>query len=316
MGQPELNDPELWISAEIEHFLHEFQSIPIRPPGANASVSVHAPYMLLSTSLLDHPDAAHKLKEPNRDRLERVRAARSAAGPDLQALFARYFYDPDGHESSLARGRARLKDIQVFLQEAVDLGLVRSEKLPAQLDDRDLRAWLKRYGIGVDCSGFVQQVLQRLQVKNLAQGNPLALPQAEWDPPLLRCPWVYRMLSGLSPSGFQFFTPVRTLAEARPGDILVNAWHMRILIQTTSTAGSAIVLKLAESTSGIDFPSGYTQEDFDIGPRIIEVQYPQPTEPAAAQIPLRKPETQTDFQADEAESSYLIGRFCFLSSMA
>ncbi len=282
----------------IRRFVRRFQQIEVRLT-SGAPAHVHAPYMLLSTSLLDNPLVFERMKERNRARLERVRAARAAAGPELQALFERHFWDTEGREVNLARGRAEMDAIQALLQEALDLGLIPGQQ-GGQPDGIDLRAWLKTYGIGLDCSGFVQQTLQHLRSACMEGCGP--------EIPLLRCPWVYRALSASGPRPSQFFTPIGLPCEAHPGDILVNPAHMRILMRLE--AGSdGLIFHLAESTSASDIPNGHTREETDIGPRVIQVKYAQPARPISAQAPLWKRETQDTFQPSENESTYIIARY-------
>lgn|GEM_PF-3953926 len=288
---PMTTDHDSQVAAEILRFLRAFQQIEVR--STDGLLRVHPPYMLQSTSLLDQPEVFTHMQAHHRLRLERVRAARAAASPPLQALLSRHFYDANGKETGLSRGRAEPHAIRALLQEALELGLA-----PSQPGGVSLRAWLKTYGVGVDCSGFVQQALSRLRA---------AFPAAAMaEIPLLRCPWVHRALTS-RPQTSQLFDPAGPPCAARPGDILVNPGHMRIVVQK-ELAQDGLVLHLAESTSASDIPAGWTVEDSDIGPRLIQVVYPLPDLPISAQTPHGKSEWQTHFQPDQKERTYVLGR--------
>ena len=70
--------------------------------------------------------------------------------------------------------------------------------------------------------------------------------------------------------------------------------------------GSA-VFDLAESTSARDIPKGREAEESDIGPRMIQVQYPDPERPICEQSPVQQgPEER--FTPGSDESSYILAR--------
>lgn len=70
--------------------------------------------------------------------------------------------------------------------------------------------------------------------------------------------------------------------------------------------GSA-AFDLAESTSARDIPKGREIEENDIGPRMIQVHYPEPERPICEQSPAQMgPEER--FTPGSDESSYILGR--------
>jgi hypothetical protein len=306
------------ITAEIYRFVRAFQNIEVAIQSANtlALVYVHVPYMLLSIDLLDNPSVFQNLNERSQIRLQKVSEARAAASPPIQALLARHFYDNTGREKYIARGRAELKNIQTLLQEAANLGLIPSQQEGSVPNGFDLRKWLKKYGIGVDCSGFVRQTLQYLQNTILAGAPPLTDKQKEPEVPFLRCPWVFRMLSENTQAPAQTFARILLPMHAMPGDILVNHRHMRIVIKTEMVQEDGIIFHLAESTSASDIPTGCIHQEDDIGPRIIQVKYQNPDQPISLQTPLWKKESQETFQPEENENTYLIGRYLTLRSFS
>lgn len=301
------------ISAEIIRFVGEFQAIAIRvstqPIVEEVYASVHPPYMLQSVSLLDDPAKFQRLKERHRIRLQRVRKARETAPDDVKEFLHRQFYDQDGRAKHIASGRATLAEIRTLLQAAVDQGFVSALRGKKHPDGHDLRKWLKTYGVGIDCSGFVQQVLQRLvDVHRLEMGN-VSHREADPDLPFLRCQWVYAAIRERAEETARLFMRVSTPAQARPGDILVSRQHMRIVADIDIGADDGVIFTLAEATSASDIPAGQIREETDIGPRIIQIQFAKPDQPIAEQTPLRKRLIDDMFQADEAENAYVIGRY-------
>lgn len=285
-------------------------TVPADESGAPVTVQVHTPYMMQTVSILEHEDAFARLRPRHRARLLRVREAREAARPDIRAYLHEQFYDCDGRERSLAKGRASAEDIQAFLQGAVERGLVPPRQGRAYLDARDLRGWLRRFGVGVDCSGFVQHALTSLVVASYAAAG--RLPGEEDDTGFVRTGWVYREASAASPEVDNRFKPVSVPAEARPGDVLVNPSHVRIVMHATVGPNGSLVLDLAESTSARGVPCGLQTAEADIGPRPIEVMYPEPTQPVREQVPLLRLPGEDTFQAEAQEAQYVLGRYCAL----
>ena len=50
-------------------------------------------------------------------------------------------------------------------------------------------------------------------------------------------------------------------------------------------------------------------EEADIGPRLIEVRYPEPERPVGEQTPLRRCPGEGTFQAAVEEKRYVFGRY-------
>jgi hypothetical protein len=301
-----------FLAAEINRFVREFQAIGVRVTPENAKerifAFVHPPYMLQSVTLIDNGAKFEQLKEQHRARLQRVRKAREIASEAVRRFLDRQFYEKNGRERLIASGRAELAETKELLQKAVDRGLVsisRGKKYP---DGYDLRRWLKKYGVGIDCSGFVQQALRRLIEVSRAEVGKVADRESELDKGFLRCEWVYKNITGGARYGEQAFVEVSIPTKARPGDVVVSRSHMRIVVNVDVVKDGGIVFEVAESTSARDIPSGQTKEEADIGPRIIQVKYPKPNEPIAKQSPLKNRLVDDAFEEDRAESEYVIGR--------
>jgi hypothetical protein len=279
--------------------------------GATATVYVHTPYMMQSVSIIEDEAAFATLKARHQDRLRRVKAARDAAPREVRAFLQRQFYASDGSERTLAKGRASPEDVRVFLQEAADRGLVSPGEGRLHPDASDLRGWLRRYGVGVDCSGFVQHALNSLLAAcHAAAGWTDGAQEAVG---FVRAGWVYRQASADPAERDSRFRSVATPAEARPGDVLVSPGHIRIVIAAVTGAaagaGGGLVLDLAESISARGVPSGLAAEEADIGPRLIQVRYPEPERPVGEQTPLRRCPGEGAFQAAVEEKRYVFGRY-------
>jgi hypothetical protein len=232
-----------------------------------------------------------------------------------------------------------------LLQAAVDQGFVTTAEGKQSPCARALRAWLKHYGIGIDCSALVQHILTRLiKVGSLGitvakgiRGGALRVEHAKH--PHISCPsriftetqkvccakakanlekyqdyeigWmrtgpVYRELNN-DPPNSKLFERIETPAAARPGDILVKEGHIRLIVRPITTDDKNIVFELAESTSAWDFPKGQRTGEKDIGPRLIQVQYPKPNSPIRQQSP-RQLGPKERFTPDSDECSYILGR--------
>ncbi len=277
--------------------------------GADAPVAtahVHTPYMMQTVSIVADERALARLKPRHRERLRRAKEARDRARPEVRAYLQEQFHEADGHERDVAKGRASSEDVRALLQGAVDRRLVSPGGRRLHPDGKDLRAWLRRFGVGVDCSGFAQHALDSLVSASYAADG--RTPDEEDDTGFVRAGWVYRQVSAPSLEGASRFRPVATPAEARPGDVLVSASHIRVVVRA-AVPGSGLILDLAESTSASGVPCGLAAEEADIGPRLIQVMYTEPERPVEEQMPLlRRPEDDA-FEAEAQERAYVIGRF-------
>jgi cell wall-associated NlpC family hydrolase len=83
-----------------------------------------------------------------------------------------------------------------------------------------LRRWLKKYGVGIDCSGFVQQALRRLIEVSRAEVGKAADRESELEKGLLRCEWVYKNIMRDARYGERAFVEVPIPTKSRPGDVV------------------------------------------------------------------------------------------------
>jgi len=304
-------DWDAFAERHLRELLSAFQQIEVtlRPEGGGAPVTVrvHMPYMMQSVSILEDEAAVARLRPRHQDRLRRVKEARDAAPRGIKAYLRQQFHASDGRERAVAKGRASPEDVRAFLQGAVDRGLVSLGEGRLYPDGNDLRGWLRRYGVGVDCSGFVQHALHSLVAVSCAAVD--RTPGDQEDTGFIRAGWVYRQVSADPPVDGGRFTLVATLAEARPGDVLVSPVHIRIVVCVASGDGGGLVLSLAESTSARDVPCGLAEEEDDIGPRLVQVAYPAPGRPIAGQTPLRRCPGEGAFRQEAEERQHILGRY-------
>jgi len=316
--EPNQGEWDAFLSHHLCAFLGEFQALPVivgpRETDARSITHVHIPYMLQSTAIVDDPRAFRSLKPHHQARLLRVRHARESAPREVRMLLERHFYDDNGKERLLARGRARLDDVRRLLQDAVDRGLIPVPPGRPHLDGGDLRVWLKTYGIGVDCSAFVQQALSRLTGAGHAAIQGTAQQDRDHDVGWLRTFGVYADVMG-QPGRLDRFAHVSTPSQARPGDVLVKRGHMRIVARVEPSPDGSVVLHLAESISATGIPRGLAHPEADIGPRLIQIRYPDPNAPIERQTPFLKLPGRGQYEADETERAYVLGRLRTLERM-
>jgi hypothetical protein len=293
-----------WLKNEIDRFLDEFQAMAIAVAdqrGQAKVVRVHVPYMMQTVRIIDREDDFARLKVRHQRRLLRVKKARDNAPAEVKAFLRAQCYDSDGRENWIASGRADAQAIRRFLQAAVDAGLV-----DATAGSQALRAWLRQYGIGVDCSAFVQHALVRLVRSSRAAAGKAPGARDGSGLGFVRSGWVYRDVTE-SADG-DLFCHVPTPGAARPGDVLVKRGHMRLVTGSERTADGAAILHLVESISASGIPYGQVTVEVDIGPRRLQVKYPQPERRIGEQLPLHRAGESSPFKEDDEERLYVIGR--------
>jgi hypothetical protein len=218
------------IRLEIERFLARYQALRIEVMEQDADETVmarvHVPYMMGTVRWVAQPETLARQRARHRARLLRVKLARESAPPETQAFLARWLYDQDGDERLVAKGRSNPEDIRQLLQAAVDEGIVPLPTGQSRLTGERLRAWLQGYGIGVDCSAFVQHTLTYLLQTSLSAVGGTPDNQQDADVGWMRAAPVHRkLIEGREDCRFD---RVATPQDARPGDVLVSAGHSRI----------------------------------------------------------------------------------------
>ena len=303
----------LWndlLAQQIARLLGRYQRLPVsvRSAGGDAPIlHAHVPYMMQTVDILDRPGDLAALAPRHRRRLYRVLEARRNAPSGVAAFLAAQFRGPDGRERGVACGRGSAEDIRRLLQAAVDRGLVLAAGSQQTPTGSDLRAWLKRYGIGVDCTALCQHTLDELVRAALAAAGQRIKPGEGAGLDFLRTGWAYRDVSG-EPGSRDLFARVPTLGAARPGDIAVKPGHMRLVERVEPAPGGDLVLNMIESVSAHGIPCGQDAPEEDIGPRRLQVRYPHPERPIGEQNPSHKTGGIAKDAEDGTEQEYIIGR--------
>ena len=117
---------DAFLRKEIDRFLSEFQNMEtvIQEHGETRVVRVHVPYMLQTVTIIDREQDFARLRPRHQRRLLRVKNARDNAPAAVKSFLHAQFYNSDGSERPVAKGRADAQEIRRFLQAAVDRGSV------------------------------------------------------------------------------------------------------------------------------------------------------------------------------------------------
>jgi hypothetical protein len=306
-GTAPAHDPAEWnsfITGEIQDFLNEFQNIyvVVSPPDSDEMVFeiVHPPYYLNA-----------KYTENSVKRIEAAEAARKDAPAYVKSqLFKGGDMDKP---TALATGRSSMNQIREVLQGALDKGLIKPSGKKKYPDSKDLRAWLKKYGTGVDCSAFVQQALGRIMGSSYAAVGET--PDKKNKVGSIQSTAVLKDVKNELKKNDRF-EEVATPGEARPGDILTKKGHIRIVMSVQNSDDGGVIITYAEATSAKDVPSGESEKEADIGPRAFMVKYPAPDSAISDQMPLVKSLGDKKFRKSKGEKKYTLGRFKALDKFA
>lgn len=120
---------------------------------------------------------------------------------------------------------------------------------PQNITSAIVTGWLKKYGIGVDCSGFVTQAL------DYATTNVVGKDPHLGDAGVRE----YRNSGSLHGNGGQF-TKVDSPKEVRPGDTMWLEGHIRVVTRVgPGPDGKGIQMMIAESTPNAQLPASVAQ---------------------------------------------------------
>jgi cell wall-associated NlpC family hydrolase len=267
-------------SASLLDTLNQFQNIPIDVPGfqplppglqgpptpITVQVNVHAQYFINTATARAHFRAAR--------RTQRFRSIIRALARRGQMSVLRGSRGPRSAGRAVEYGKASPSDIKNFVEEAIRQDIIRryairrraitarqqlTDLAPAVLQAL-IQRWMRHTGVGVDCSGFVQQAMIRAReaerrmtsIANSIRGvfglPPVPLPPA--ISPVER-----------SAASFTRGARVRRPTDLRPGDAWVvrGGGHVRIVTnvrQVTPAGGSTTIeFDTAESSGGSTQPS-------------------------------------------------------------
>lgn len=214
----------------VEGFLAGWKAIPVRVGGQ--SVTVHPPYFI---------NVSEKSAAASKERMRLAEQHRAAAPAALRSLIneKRFLH---------ARiGKATTDKLCELLEAADAAGVLRTDATIGGQATRDnLRAFLKHYGLGVDCSAFVCQAINVLVglFKDATPADRIAQP--------------LETASGSLKGGVGAFERVSDPAQLCAGDTMWLSGHIRILAWA-ERRGDRIVFCTAESRSS---------NPRDIGPEV------------------------------------------------
>jgi hypothetical protein len=227
------------VAARLEKFLADFQNIPVKVAWQDdgekqeTTVHVHPPYFINTRK---YKNSKKRIEAAEKHRKQATGSAEKV--PVETSWFARH-------------GKSTPQEIQSILERALKAGKIPTPEGKTHPDGEDLRAWLVKYGIGVDCSGFVSQALMSVMAEVRAQAGEQGPTQE------------IKKGSGALKGGAAGFAKVNSPSELRPGDTMHTPGHIRILMGVENTE-EGVVFTTAESTSA----SG------DIGPNRAVWRYP------------------------------------------
>jgi hypothetical protein len=232
----------LQVEAEVEAFLDEFTSITVIVRWSEQTetqcvereeeVAVHPPYFM---NVPDRAQAAARTLQ----RHDAAVANRQAAVAGMRDFVTEISRSTARGGMGLGRalvGKSHPGDIQTILQNALDRNLVPAGAGRDRPDGEDLRNWLVRYGIGIDCSGFVSQALNR--VLEGVYGRPLEANER------------LNHGSGQLRGGARGFTQIQNTDELRPGDTMHIPGHIRVIMSTRRGEDGVMVFTTAEAHAG------------------------------------------------------------------
>jgi hypothetical protein len=233
---------EARVREELEGFLGSFSAITvtvrwIESTGTQSvprteEVAVHPPYFMNER---DRVGAHARTLE----RYDAALANRRAADRATRRLLREISQREGRGGMGIARakvGKSHPEDIRRILQAALDRNLVQGGAGRDRPNAEDLRNWLVRYGVGVDCSGFVSQALNR--VTERIQEGPLAAGEE------------LNRGAGSLRGGARGFTAVGDVSQLQPGDTMYIPGHIRIVTSVRHDEAGGTVFTTAESRAG------------------------------------------------------------------
>ena len=205
------------IRAELAGYLNRFANIPVTV--GSATVNVRPPYFI------------------NRDNERKRRALenRRNAPAEDRAIFE------DRSFAAARIGKGTIEQYTSILQRAVAGRRVQAGSGRTSPNAEDLRGWLVRYGLGIDCSGFVTQALNAAMQRVFGR-NP---NESERLDPL-------NVNSAALKGGSRGFSAIARPDQLRPGDTMHKEGHIRVITRVEVTGEGHVKFMTAESSSAQD----------------------------------------------------------------
>ncbi|GAA0504294.1 hypothetical protein [Deinococcus depolymerans] len=144
---------------------------------------------------------------------------------------------------AMLAGKASPDDMKAFTDNLVKVNPF--GKHPKNITASDITSWLKRYGIGVDCSGFVTQALDNATTTLTGV-----------DPKIGNENVRVNTGSGALKGGQGVFGRVMSPKSVKAGDTMWLSGHIRIVIKSgPAPDGKGIQMLIAESTPNEQMPA-------------------------------------------------------------
>ena len=262
-SESEDNEFDNLVQAELEGFFEEFSAIPVTVRWVEQTdtqcvprteeVAVHPPYFMNVTQGSRSTAAARTV-----ERYDAATGNRGDADRDTRRYLREVRTREDrggmGMPSALV-GKSSPEEIQTILQTAIDRNLIPTPAGQEHLTGADLRNWLVQYGIGVDCSAFVAQALNR--VMEQVYDSPLTD-----DETLRRSGRGTRNARSMTGDA-RGFSEVEA-DEVRPGDTMGIPGHIRIVTSVRQDDEGNTIFTTAEARAG---------GQADVGPDRAEWRY-------------------------------------------
>ncbi len=247
------------VRQELEDFLQEFQNITVtvtwgEDTGTQSvmhseEVAVHPPYFM---NVRDR-SGAHPRTLQRYDAAQAHRRAADRATRQLLNEISRREGRRGGMGAASARvGKSSPDEIRRILERALDRNLIQAGAGQDHPNSQDLRNWLIRYGIGIDCSGFVSQALNRVITAMGGESEGLRLGS--------------RGLRG----GNRRFERISDPTQLRPGDTMYKPGHIRIITSVSRESGDVVFSTAESRAGGSDDPGG---DQADVGPASAQWRY-------------------------------------------
>lgn len=231
-GQPDEGGlPPNYIQQEITKTFEAFAkvSVTVRGTAEKAvvpprTVRVHTPYVI---------NAGKGASNFSKKIFAGIEKARS------QKAVRKFFDHVASKESGLGgwlalHGKATPENIRDILQEALDQGTIQPQDAEHPTAE-EMESWLRKHGVGVDCSGFVSQALNNAMAKGWAASG------REGDAPQFK---LGSTGTGSLKGGKGKFAKVGSSKECtgpkclQPGDTMSIPGHVRIVVSVEPSDGS------------------------------------------------------------------------------
>ncbi|HEX5838896.1 MAG TPA: hypothetical protein VFY26_13765 [Anaerolineales bacterium] len=263
------------VSASLLETLDRFENIPIDVvqrlprgfigPPAMVRVSVHAQYFINRPAAQAHYRAAR--------RTARFRDISSALERRGELSVLEGSRGPRFSGRAVELGKASPEDIKAFVEEAIAQDIIRDyairrRAITARQDLIDLapavlqaliQRWMRETGIGVDCSGFVQQAAIRAREQERERISAINSITGMFGVPPIPLPPEISPVER-SARSFRSGPRVRQPRDMRPGDawVMAGGGHIRIVTAVReaviSGGTNTIEFDTAESSGGSTQP--------------------------------------------------------------